>query len=135
MRPVFRHRSAADGQRGGLPPGFEWAASLTSDEPHEADAHLASASAPHGHDEGHATVRHHHAAGDPSVKAQPDSGDLDERAGGAGQSQGGTGVLAWATPQEGFRWIAAGSVRPTAGDATRWSDADPKLPERPPRTA
>jgi hypothetical protein len=126
---VFRHRTA-DVQQGLQPQGFEWAATL---RPVESTAHPASASWSHGHDERHATARHHHATGDPTVMVETPVEDVDGSAGTAGTGQGGAGLMAWATPSEPLRWVASASVRPEAAAATPWRDAVPRPPERPPR--
>jgi hypothetical protein len=132
LNPVFRHRGAPEEHRARLPAGFEWAESMALAVSAE---HPVSASAgpPHRHDDSHATARHHHGAGDPSVQAEIDATDVDGSAGSAGSTQGGAGLMAWATPSEGLRWTAPGSVRPEPAGAPRWSDAFAELPERPPR--
>jgi hypothetical protein len=128
--PVFRHRSTADAQRTALPPGFEWAASL---RPRDSAEQLALATSPHGHRERHASARHRHAAADPSVEIDLDSGDREASVGSTGTGQGGADVIAWSTPLENLRWIAAAAEHPEAAAAQPWRDAVPRLPERPPR--
>ncbi len=131
--PVFKHRRLGDAPPGGLPPGFEWAASRAHAAITETHRHAPSDGSAPGHDDGHASARHHHAPGDVSLQAQADPFGAGQGTDSDGTSPGAGGLMAWATPCDGLRWAAAVGEHPRPAGAVCWRDVAPRLLERPPR--
>jgi hypothetical protein len=132
--PVFRHKGAAAERPPGLPPGFEWAASLpgSSGSAHQGEL---DTDLPHVHAQEHTTERHHHGAADSSVLLDANSSALDSSTDSDNGAQGGAGLMAWAPPCASARWPRASESHPIAASIARWRDHLPAPQERPPRTA